>query len=142
AIDKIDMIEDESHKIWITSMNGIYSCDTRFKKINAVQLDLYNQSSSDYSPWNFLRTRKGIFYISYKGIQIFDTMTRTLTPFVIMENGENMFENNITWQIYEDSKGCLWFATSRGLVSYDPLTKEHHWYKHDENDSTSISSNS
>ena len=142
TIDYIDMLEDESQKIWITSMNGIYSCDTRFKKINTIQQDFYNYSSNDYSPWNFLRTRGGIFYISYKGIQIFDTLTKTMTPFIIMENGENVFENNITWQIYEDSKGYVWFPTIRGLVFYNPVTKQHHFYKHDDRDSTSPSANS
>jgi ligand-binding sensor domain-containing protein/two-component sensor histidine kinase len=142
AIDFIDMLEDESHKIWITSMNGIYSCDTRFKKINTIQQELDNSSSNDYSPWNFLRTRKGVFYISYKGMQIFDTLTKTLTPFIITENGKNIFENNITWQIYEDSKGYTWFATIRGLVFYNPVTKQHRFYKHDEKDSTSLSANS
>ncbi|HKC37543.1 MAG TPA: two-component regulator propeller domain-containing protein, partial [Chitinophagaceae bacterium] len=141
-IDYIDLLEDASHKIWITSMNGIYSCDTRFKKINIIQQDLYNYSSNDYSPYSFLRTRKGIFYISYMGIQTFDTLTKTLTPFIITVNGKNVFENNITWQIYEDSKSNIWFATIRGLVFYNPVTKQQHFYKHDEKDSNSPSANS
>jgi len=141
AIDYLDMLEDESHKIWITSMNGIYSCDTRFKKINTIQQTLYDYSSNDYSPWNFLRTRKGVFYISYKGMQIFDTLTKTLTPFIITVNGKNVFENNITWQIYEDRKGYVWFPTIRGLVFYNPVTKQHHFYKHDDKDSASPSAN-
>jgi ligand-binding sensor domain-containing protein/two-component sensor histidine kinase len=139
AIDQLDIMEDASYKVWIASMNGIYSCDTRFKKINTIQQDLDNSSSNDYSPWNFLRTRKGVFYISYKGMQIFDTLTKKLTPFIITENGKNIFENNITWQIYEDSKGHVWFATIRGLVFYNPGTKQHQFYKHDEKDSTSPS---
>jgi len=139
AIGYVDMLEDNSDKIWITTMNGVYSCDTRFKKINGSRLALNNYSSNDFSTRNFLRTRKGVMYVSYQGIQIFDTLTQTLKPFFIIEKGKNIFENNITWQIYEDSKSNLWFATIRGLVFYNPLTHQHHWYQHDEKDSSSLS---
>ena len=139
AIGYMDMLEDKSKKIWITTMNGIYSCDTRSKKFFESRLESNNSSSNDPSTWNFLRTRKGILYVSYQGIQIFDTMTHTLKPFFIIEKNKNIFENNITFQIYEDSKDNLWFATIRGLVFYNPLTRQHHWYQHDENDSTSLS---
>jgi ligand-binding sensor domain-containing protein/two-component sensor histidine kinase len=139
AIGHMDMLEDKSNKIWITTMNGVYSCDTRFKKINASSLKSANYSYNDHSTWNFLRTRKGILYVSYQGIRIFDTLTNTLKPFFIIEKGKNIFENNITWQIYEDSKNNLWFATIKGLVFYNPVTHEHRWYQHDELDTTSLS---
>ncbi|HEX7846615.1 MAG TPA: two-component regulator propeller domain-containing protein [Chitinophagaceae bacterium] len=142
AIDYIDMLEDKSNKIWITTMNGIYSCDTRFKKIKSAGLESKNYSYNDQSTWNFLRTQKGILYVSYLGIQIFDTLTNTLKPFLINEKGKNIFENNVTWQIYEDSKNNLWFATIRGLVFYNPRTQQHRWYQHDENDPTSLSARS
>jgi ligand-binding sensor domain-containing protein len=123
-------------------MDGIYSCDTRFKKINSILLDINNYSFNDYSPWYFLRTRKGTMYVAYEGVRVFDTATKTLTPFPIYENGKNIFENSIAFQIYEDSKDNLWFATTRGLIFYNPVTKQHHWYQHKENDSTSLSASS
>jgi sugar lactone lactonase YvrE/two-component sensor histidine kinase len=39
----------------------------------------------------------------------------------------------------EDSKGNLWFALSVGLLCYDPGTHKEHYYKHVENDSTTLS---
>jgi len=139
GIGRIDMIEDQSHKIWLTTMNGIYACDTRFKKINSILLDVSNYSYNDQSPFYFFRTSNGTMYVSYQGVRRFDISTKTLTPFEIIINGKNIFENNITWQIYEDRKGNLWFATIRGLLFYDPLKKQYKWYEHKEDDNTSLS---
>jgi signal transduction histidine kinase/streptogramin lyase len=80
--------------------------------------------------------------VSAQGIYIFDTATRTLSNFKILEGGKNIFENNITWQVYEDKNNTLWFATIFGLISFEPATKKYHWYKHLEGDSTSLSSRS
>jgi len=139
AIGYVDMIEDQSHKIWITTLNGIYACDTRFKKINSILLDVSNHSYNDQSPYYFFRTSNGTMYVSYLGVRRFDVSTKTLTPFEIIINGKNIFENNITWQIYEDRKGNLWFATIRGLLFYDALKKQYKWYEHKEGDNTSLS---
>lgn len=142
AIGYVDMIEDQSHKIWITTMNGIYACDTRYKKINSILLDISNYSYNDQSPSYFFRTSKGTMYVSYLGVREFDVSTKTLTPFEIFINGRNIFENNVTWQIYEDSKNNLWFATIRGLMFYNPATRQHHWYEHKEGDESSPSASS
>jgi ligand-binding sensor domain-containing protein/two-component sensor histidine kinase len=139
AIGQTDIIEDQSHKIWIATMNGIYACDTRFKKINSILLDVNNYSYNDQSPYYFFRTSNGTMYVSYLGVRRFDVSTKTLTPFEIIINGKNIFENNITWQIYEDRKGNLWFATIRGLLFYDVLKKQYKWYEHKEGDNTSLS---
>ncbi len=139
AISSVDMIEDQSQKIWITTLNGMYACDTRFKKINSILLDVSNYSFIDQSPFYFFRTSKGTMYVSYQGVRKFDESTKTLAPFEIIINGKNIFENNITWKIYEDRKGNLWFATIRGLLFYEPLKKQYKWYQHNEADNTSLS---
>jgi Signal transduction histidine kinase len=142
AISSVDMIEDQSQKIWITTLNGMYACDTRFKKINSILLDVSNYSFNDQSAFYFFRTSKGAMYVSYQGVRKFDESTNTLAPFEIIINGRNIFENNITWRIYEDSKNNLWFATIRGLMFYNPATRQHHWYEHKEGDESSPSASS
>ena len=127
-IKLIDFIEDKSYKIWIATMNGIYSCNTRFKKINSFQFNPGKYSFNGNSCWNILRSRQGQLFVSAQGINIFDTATSTFSDFKIMEGGKNIFENNITWQVYEDRKNTLWFATILGLISFDPATKKYHWY--------------
>jgi len=141
-IGQIDMTEDQSGKIWIATMNGIYACNTRFKKFNSILLEADNHSYSDQSPFYFFRTKSGTMYVSYRGIRILDNSAKKLTPFEINVNGKNIFENNITWQIYEDRAENLWFATIRGLLFYNPRKKQYKWYEHKENDNTSLSASS
>ena len=138
-IGYVDIMEDQGHKIWIATMNGVYSCDTRFKKINSFQFKPNKNYASENSCWYFYRSKQGQLFVSAQGINIFDTATRTFSDFKIMEDGKNIFENNIIWQIYEDRNNTLWFATILGLISFDPATKKYHWYKHIEGDSTSLS---
>lgn len=141
-IKSVDFMEDQSNKIWIATMNGIYSCNTRFKKINSFQFNPGKYSFSGNSCWYISRSRQGNLYVSAQGVKIFDTATSTFSNFKIMEDGKDIFENNITWQVYEDRNNTLWFATIFGLISFDPVTKNYHWYKHVERDSTSLSHSS
>ena len=129
----IDFLEDASHKIWMATMNGIYSCNTRYKKINTFNVK---------SCRNIFRSKKGQFFLSGQGVNIYDTATGSFSEFKIIENRKNIFDNNIIWQVYEDRNNILWFATILGLISFDPATKKHHWYKHLEGDSTSLSASS
>jgi ligand-binding sensor domain-containing protein len=138
----VDIMEDQGHKIWITTMNGFYSCDTRFKKIHSFGFNSGKNYAYGNSCWYIYRSKQGQLFVSAQGIYIFDTATRTLSNFKILEGGKNIFENNITWQVYEDKNNTLWFATIFGLISFEPATKKYHWYKHLEGDSTSLSSRS
>lgn len=135
----VDIMEDQGNKIWITTMNGVYSCDTRFKKIKSFLFGAGKNSIYGNSCYYIFRNRQGQLFVSAQGINIFDTATSTFSDFKIMEDGKNIFENNSTWHVYEDRKNTLWFATSRGLISFEPATKKHRWYKHIEGDSTSLS---
>jgi hypothetical protein len=40
----VDFIEDKSHKTWIATMNGLYSCNTRFKLIrfNLTRVNIHS----------------------------------------------------------------------------------------------------
>ncbi|HKO81853.1 MAG TPA: two-component regulator propeller domain-containing protein [Chitinophagaceae bacterium] len=138
----VDITEDQGNKIWVTTMNGVYSCDTRFKKIKSLQFNTGKNSAYGKSCWHIFRSRQGQLFVSAQGVNIFDTATGTFSDFKIMEGGKNVFENNITWQVYEDRNNTLWFATILGLISFEPATKKYHWYKHIEGDPTSLSNRS
>jgi ligand-binding sensor domain-containing protein len=75
------------------------------------------------------RSKEGKFFVSSDGISLFDTAAQTFSPFKIMENGKNVFADNLPYHIREDSKKNLWFATGLGLISYNPVTQKHYWYK-------------
>jgi len=125
----IDITEDSSNKIWIATGNGILSFNTRFKKITSWQRHPGQGAIPGNSVWSIFRSKEGNFLVSSDGISLFDTTMQTFSPFKIMENGKNVFTDNITYHIREDSKNNLWFTTNLGLISYNPVTQKHHWYK-------------
>jgi len=127
--DILDIREDNSHKIWIAAENGILSFNTRFKKIKSWQRHPGLSAIPGNSVWYMLRSKEGKFFVSSDGISLFDTAAQTFSPFKIMENEKNVFAGNLTYHIREDSKNNLWFATNLGLISYNPVTQKHHWYK-------------
>ncbi|MEO7263405.1 MAG: two-component regulator propeller domain-containing protein [Ferruginibacter sp.] len=134
----IDIMEDRSKKIWVATQNGILAFNTRFKKINSWQKSKDQNAIPGNRVWQIFRSKEGKFIVSSDGISFFDTVAQAFSSFKIMENGKNVFTNNITWHIYEDSKNNIWFATSLGLISYNSITKKHHWYKYVEPDSSSL----
>jgi ligand-binding sensor domain-containing protein/two-component sensor histidine kinase len=128
-IQYIDIMEDSSNKIWIATQNGIVSFNTRFKKMNSWQRHQGQNAIPGNSVLNMFRSKEGKFIVSSDGISFFDTAAQTFSPFKIMENGKNVFADNLTYHIREDSKNNLWFTTNLGLISYNPVTQKHYWYK-------------
>jgi len=73
-----------------------------------------------------------------KGVAILNRKTGTTAPFDIVENGKMIDLGHVVY-LYEDRKGVIWVCSRSGLHSYNPRTKKYRWYRHDENDSTSLS---
>src|SRR6185503_792040 len=75
-------------------------------------------------------------------VNVTDDSLKKFNRLPLLENGKYILDNAGVWEIYEDRKRILWFATSVGLASYDPVTKDHHWYIYDARDSTTVSAQS
>ena len=143
GIQHLDIMEDFSNKIWIATPDGLYYCNPLYKKIESyrhVGADV--NSISNNTVYGILRDHAGKLLVGSVGVDYFDSSLKKFTKIKLIENGKNILENNIVWNIHQDSKNIIWFGTIMGLISYDPLTKKHHWYKHDDNDSTSLSASS
>lgn len=140
GIQHLDILEDKSDKIWIATGNGLYSSNPLHKKIESFRHDAADANSiSSNTVSGILGEHSGKLLIGSVGVDYFDAELKKFSKIKLLENGKNILENNIVWNIHQDSKNIIWFATIMGLISYDPITKKHHWYKHDENDSTSLS---
>ena len=136
------VIRDRSGKIWMAcGNNGILTIDPPLKKIESIQKQsLEKNSIKSNLITGFCHTKQNELLISGEnGVYKFDLNTKTIFPFRLTENGQDIFDRNITWLINEDINGLLWFCTLNGLISYNPLTGKHKWYKHDEKDPTSLS---
>ncbi|MBA3647206.1 MAG: hypothetical protein H0W62_01425 [Chitinophagales bacterium] len=138
--------EDNSGRIWLTTGGkGIFAIDLRYKKFHLIQHDALNKNSL---PSNFatalLQINDTIILLAAEqGVISFNTKTKSTVQFEVIENGMNILRVvPDIWSMYQDTRKTIWFCTNDGLISYDPKTRIHHWYKNIANDSTSLSFNS
>src|SRR5205823_3038646 len=131
-IHHLDFFDDNSGKIWISTMNGIYTVSPPHKKFESYQhneADIYSLSGNHV--YSFLRDRKGSMLVGANKINVFDTATKKFTLLALNNLSGLLLQNCSVLKIFQDSKNKLWFATVFGLFSYDPLTKVQHWYRSD-----------
>ncbi|MDB5023320.1 MAG: hypothetical protein JWP78_1075 [Mucilaginibacter sp.] len=139
------IFEDKTGNIWIaTGQDGIYTFNPTQKKIHIISHDVKNPNSlSSNIAICILKTQTGQSFLSTdKGITIFNQKTGSTVPFEIDENKkENDQPRHVTY-LYRDRKGVIWMCTVSGLLSYDPVGKKHRWYRHRNNDPSSLISSS
>lgn len=138
-------MKDESGKLWMSCGDiGILTMDPTHKNIKSVRAKKNDNNSlrSDDVIGFYHSQQNDLFINAFNGIYKFNNGSKTIQPFKIIENGKNLFDDTFTWMIRQDNKGIFWFCTLDGLISYDGKTGKHHYYQHNENDSTSIGENS
>jgi ligand-binding sensor domain-containing protein/two-component sensor histidine kinase len=142
-IQHLDILEDNSGKIWICTMNGIYTCSPLLKRFESyTHNDKDIHSLSHKYVYSFLRDRSGHFLVGSNRVNYFDSATKKFSVLKADEIPDLLLSNNYVFKIVQDSKNVLWFATLYGLISYNPATKKHRWYQSDQKDSTSLGASS
>lgn len=138
-IQHLDFLEDNSGKIWIGTMNGIYTCSPPLKKFESYSHVKGDKNTlSGNGVYSFLRDHSGNMLVGANTVNIFDTATKKFTQLALNNLSGLLLQNCYVWKIYQDSKNILWIATLFGLFSYDPVTKAQRWYRSDDKDSTSL----
>ncbi|MCF8345692.1 MAG: response regulator [Bacteroidales bacterium] len=111
------LLEDSKGNFWVGTWDGLFLFDRKEKK---------------YCDPDFLNKAKGIYFFNR------DNQFYAFEDHII--NRDDI--QNVRYKsIYEDSKGILWFATSMGLLKYDPNLNELTWYESQTGDPASLSSN-
>lgn len=142
-IQYLDFLEDNSGKVWITTMNGIYTCSPPLKKFESYRHVKGDENTlSSNGVYSFLRDHSGNMLVGANTVNIFDSVTKKFIPLALNDLSGYYLQNCYVWKLYQDSKNILWIATIFGLFSYDPVTKAQHWYRSDDKDSTSIGATS
>jgi signal transduction histidine kinase/ligand-binding sensor domain-containing protein len=142
-IQYIDFLEDNSGKIWIGTMNGIYTCSPPLKKFESYSHVKGDKNTlSGNAVYSFLRDHNGNMLVGANTVNIFDSVTKKFIPFGLNNLSGLLLQNCFVWKMFQDSKNILWIATIFGLFSYDPVTKAQHWYRFDDEDSTSLGASS
>jgi ligand-binding sensor domain-containing protein/two-component sensor histidine kinase len=142
-IQYLDFLEDNSGKIWIGTMNGIYTCSPPLKKFESYSHVKGDKNTlSGNAVYSFLRDHYGNMLMGANTVNIFDSVTKKFTPLGLNDLSGLLLQNCYVWNLYQDSKNILWIATIFGLFSYDPVTKAQRWYRFDDKDSTSLGASS
>lgn len=120
------LFEDSDKNIWIGTMgNGLWKYTPKTGKFKS-----YTYDDGEVNP-NGLRSNSissimedshGNIWISTErgGLSRYNKKTDDFTTFGIEEG----LPDNVIYTVLEDSRGYLWFGTNKGLVKFNPTSKE------------------
>ena len=129
--------EDFSGNLWIGTSNGLYIIDASRNKVTSL-----NTSNSQLNN-NFINgitfdKNNNAYIATEKGVNIYNLKTKKFT-YLLAHTDLNSISSNIINCILYDQLGYLWIGTNLGLDLYDPNTNSIIHFKHNPQNSYSIS---
>lgn len=121
-----DIFEDREGNLWFASMgSGVWKhtpATNSFEKYVNREGDAESLSSNSVS--SVMQDSKGRIWLSTDrgGICRYNAETNNFTSFSIKEG----LPDDVTYEILEDDAYNLWFGTNKGLVRFNPETKDIH----------------
>lgn len=119
-----DVFQDKDGMMWFASMgSGLWKYDPHknlFKKYTHEEGKENTLSSNSVS--SVMQDCKGRIWISTDrgGICCYNSQTDDFTTFSIKDG----LPDNVAYKILEDEQSNLWFGTNRGLVRFNPESKD------------------
>jgi ligand-binding sensor domain-containing protein len=125
------IVEDREGFIWFGTENGIITYNPKVSAIpTKASFIKFTQENdlSHYDIWNLMINITERLWIStYKGIVSYKD--NALTTFSLPTSNKNSSRGvnhpNIVSNVFEDSKGNIWFSTPGGAYKYDSKTLQH-----------------
>ena len=128
------IFEDHTGIIWVGNfLGGLNKLDPRTGKIKRYPYDPKKPNSLTCpSVRSIVEDENGLLWVGTQtgGINTFDPVTE---QFMLVSDKINVID------IYKDRSGDLWFGTRRGLEKYDKTSGKYLTYRHNPEDSTSLS---
>lgn len=131
-MDVRTMVEDDSGRIWVGTMDGLMSFDTHFNAPEEIEFETYRQSS------RFSNVADNDIYVLYKDsdsqiwVSVFGGGLNKLVEYdevkhepVFKSYGlQDGMNNDVVKSIVEDKNGNLWFSTEIGLSCFNKSTEQ------------------
>lgn len=119
--------EDNANTIWVGTLGkGVFSVDLNTDLTKTYdsfsineRLDGGGKLHNDWVSSVFVSSKNTLFIGTYDGISTLDLSTG---KFELMNETHTALRGKIIYSQCEDQHGHLWFGTSQGLFSFDPLT--------------------
>ncbi|MGL5314668.1 MAG: ligand-binding sensor domain-containing protein [Peptostreptococcaceae bacterium] len=138
--DRINDIVGNKNEIYVATNNGLNIINKDKKTIEVY--DTSNGLEDNLITSVFLDSKKHLWIGLTNGVNILNLETKEVTSLTkILE--ENNIDKIYTKEIYEDSEGMYWLGCfiNNGLIKIDPYKNTIKSYKYEEDDETTISSN-
>lgn len=136
-----NLYEDRSGHLWVATGKGIDRFDRTTGKVDHYTADPNNPNSlSSDIVTDLTQTQDGLIWIvARNGLDYMEPDKPGI--FKHLSNDTFSKQNIGISKIETDQSGLIWLATSRGLFSYNHLTKEVKSRQHDKDDPESLSNN-
>ena len=119
-----DIAEDKSGNIWVATMgNGAFKYNVATDSVTHYQTQVGNPrsiSSNSISSITISSAGDVWFATDRGGICRYNKKTDDFSSFSIQDG----LPDNIVYKILEDRDGNLWFGTNKGLVRFNPSSKQ------------------
>jgi serine phosphatase RsbU (regulator of sigma subunit)/ligand-binding sensor domain-containing protein len=120
----INLYEDKTGKIWISSQNGFYNYDPHTGSFNEIKLFKKDPNPSFFANTvaDVYQDDKGFLWIASvtNGIYRYNMKTNEIIPLDQSEFPGSIRNSTGYWKIYKDDFGILWFTTqNNGLLKLD-----------------------
>lgn len=124
-----NMVEDNSGRIWIGTMDGLMSFMNDFTEVDQIQFEIYRGENrvnfADSDVYALYKDELAQIWVCVFGgglSKLTGYDERTHKPSFKSYGWEEGMNNDVVMSIVEDDNGYLWFATEKGLSCFDKTT--------------------
>lgn len=135
------IIYDSKGIFWFATGQGLISYNPLTQKHSRYRHNGYDSTSLSAASCNgILEDRKGRYWVTAwgGGLNAFDPFTGKFRSFK-MHDGPNSISTKSVAGLFEDSQGILYMGSNGGLITFNPDKETFKIYRHDRNDSSTIS---
>ena len=144
--------QDNQDAIWVATMgHGLFKLNFNSADKTDHTSNISRYTHDSLNPYSLAKNDVTCIYKSSDGIMWIGTFTGgvnkhnpTTTIFERyqkqIDNPNSLLQDSLVWSLFEDSQNYLWIGTQNGGLSrYNVENQTYQIYRHDKNDSTSIS---
>ncbi|HTF19104.1 MAG TPA: two-component regulator propeller domain-containing protein, partial [Chryseolinea sp.] len=136
----VTIMEDKDETLWIGTLSGLVKQDKAGHRTKYF-VDPVNEASLANHVFPMYREGSLLTVATIYGLYQFDTKTTLFSRYLHYEPGSpNSMSSDTIPAMVKTKEGDLFFSTARGLNMLEPSNKRVLAFRHDPNDTTSISS--